>query len=537
MLTAALWSIKGDHRAATSFRLPLKFSAELFVKKFLVGSLVLLTVFSGLNFGQTARKPAAATAQKRADFSVPFVNKTLANGLEVIVLQDSSVPLVTVELAVRNGSFTESPEFHGLSHLYEHMFFKPNMAAVLQACESSPNRFSLPPICSKATDLRSKIGDLAYLSNVGKVDSLRNGTTREEIVNYFFTTTRDYLATAIRHVNDSVRYPVFDESEFENEKKVVIGEIDRHEANPFGYLELAMKQKLFFKYPTRKDPQGTRESVGTSTLEKMRTIQSRYYVPNNAALVVTGDAKPEEVFKLAEQILGSWERRPVDPFKEFPLVEHPPLSKSEAVIIERPADTMADPRGGQNVFVNLGWHGPSIGKDDAATYAADVFSYIITQPNSQLQRNLVDSGLASSVNFGYYTQRNVGPINLILVTSPEKSKQALKAVYAEINAFTQANYFTDEELESAKTILENNDLFEREKSSEYAHTLGFWWSSTGIEYFRGYHAKLRAVTRADINKYLNTYVIGRNRVAIALVTPDGKKQANLTEQDLIGGGQ
>jgi predicted Zn-dependent peptidase len=52
----------------------------------------------------------SATVQRRANFAVPFVNKTLSNGLEVIVLQDTSVPIVTVELAVRNGSFTEPPE-------------------------------------------------------------------------------------------------------------------------------------------------------------------------------------------------------------------------------------------------------------------------------------------------------------------------------------------------------------------------------------------------------------------------------------------
>jgi zinc protease len=500
------------------------------VKRYFSAFLLLLSILTNAAIAQT---PAAA---KRPDYAVPFVSKTLPNGLEVIVLQDPSVPIVTVELAVRNGSFTESPEFHGLSHLYEHMFFKPNMAVVLKDCENLPNRFNIPPVCTRAQGLRSKIGDISYLQNANKV-SIFNGTTREEIVNYYFTTTRDYVSTAIRFVNDSVRYPTFDEEDFEAEKKVVIGEIDRHEANPFGYLDLAMKQKLFSKYPTRKDPQGTRESVSTSTLEKMRTIQSRYYVPNNSALIVTGDAKPDEVFKLAEQIMGSWERRAKDPFEEFPLVEHPPLAKSEAVIIERPADSLSDPSAGQNVFVEIGWHGPSIGKDDAATYAADVFSYIIEQPDSRFQRNLVDSGLMNSVNFGYYTQRNVGPINLILSTDPPKAKDAMKAVYAEVNAFTRPDYFTDEELESAKTILENNDLFDREKASEYAHTLGFWWSSTGIDYFRTYHAKLRAVTRADINKYLTNYVIGKNRVAVALATPEGKKQANLTEQDLIGGAQ
>ena len=480
--------------------------------------------------GSMAQGPAASTA-KRPDYVVPFVNKTLPNGLEVIVLPDPSVPLVTVELAVRNGSFTESPEYHGLSHLYEHMFFKPNLARVLRDCDNR-NMSSGP--CVMATTLRSKIGDLSYLNDADKV-SIFNGTTREEIVNYYYTTTKDYLPTAIRVINDSVRFPTFNEQDFENEKKVVIGEIDRHEANPFGYLDLAMKQKLFFKYPTRKDPAGTRQSVSTATLEKMRTIQSRYYVPNNSALIVTGDAKPEDVFRAAEQVMGNWERRSTEPFKEFPLVEHPPLPKSEAVIIERPADTLTSDAGGQNVFVEIGWHGPSIGKDDAATYAADVFSYIITQPDSRFQRNLVDSGLAASVNFGYYTQRNVGPIQLVLVTSPEKAKAALAAAYKEIAAFTQPDYFTAAELEAAKTILENNDLFEREKASEYAHTLGFWWSSTGIDYFRGYHAKLRAVSRADIDRYVKTYIQGKNRIAVALMSADAKKQAGLAEADLIGG--
>jgi zinc protease len=234
--------------------------------------------------------------------------------------------------------------------------------------------------------------------------------------------------------------------------------------------------------------------------------------------------------------MGGWERRPVDPFKEFPLVEHPPLPKSEAVIIEKTVDS-GEGGQGQNVFIEVGWQGPSIGKDDASTYAADVFSYIISQPNSRFQRNLIDSGLAAQASIGYYTQRNVGPIKLIMVTQPDKAKKALSTVYTEIAQFTQPNYFTDEDLESAKTILESNDLFDREKASEYAHTLGFWWSSTGIDYFRGYHAKLRAVTRADINRYLKTYVQGKNHVAIALASAEAKRQAALTEQDLNGGAQ
>ena len=265
-------------------------------------------------------------------------------------------------------------------------------------------------------------------------------------------------------MNNSIRFPTFDEDELNDEIKVVIGEVDRNESNPFYYLNLTSNEKLFYKYPTRKIPLGTRETITSATIEKMRLIQSRYYVPNNSALVVTGDVKPEEVFKLAEEIFGSWEKRKVNPFVEFPLVEHPPLEKSEAVIVEQPV---------QNVLIQIGWHGPSIGKDDEGTYAADVFSYILTQPNSRFQRALVDSGLTVGASIGYYTQRNVGPIQVLLVTTPDKAKAALKVAYEQIAQFDEPDYFTDEELESAKTILESRDLFDREKLSDYTHTLFF----------------------------------------------------------------
>src|ERR1043166_4411045 len=104
---------------------------------------------------------------------------------------------------------------------------------------------------------------------------------------------------------------------------------------------------------------------------------------------------------MAQEFFGDWARREKDPFVEFPLVEHPPLAKSEGAVVKQPV---------QNVIVEIGWQGPSIGKDDAATYAADTFSFILTQPESRFQRDLVDTGLVTGVNIGYYTQRNVGPI-------------------------------------------------------------------------------------------------------------------------------
>ncbi|HEX8889820.1 MAG TPA: pitrilysin family protein [Pyrinomonadaceae bacterium] len=445
------------------------------------------------------RATATATAPARAALpQAQLQNRVLPNGFEIIVLEDHSVPLVTIELACRNGSFTEPPELNGLSHLYEHMFFKANRAIANQE---------------------------EYLQKIGQLGIAYNGSTREEVVNYYFTTTSPNLRTAMNFMRDAVRYPLFDKNEFEREREVVIGEIDRNESNPFYYLNLEMTNRLFYKYPSRKNPLGNRQTVATATTDMMRLIQSRYYVPNNSALVVTGDVNAEDVFKMAQDFYGDWPRREKDPFEEFPMVEHPPLPKSEGAVVKQPV---------QNVIFNIGWHGPSIGKDNPGSYAADVFSFILTQPNSRFQHDLVDTGLVNGVTIGYLTQRNVGPIQIVAQTTPDKARAAIKAIYNEVAHFNDKDYFTDEQLESAKALLEADDLYSREKLSEYAHTLSFWWSSTGLDYFRGYLTNLRKTTRADISRYLTTYILGKPHVGLALISEEAQQQVKLTPEELIG---
>jgi zinc protease len=446
---------------------------------------------------QTSGPSADAPARALPQGASQLVNKVLANGLEVIVLEDHSIPLVTVELAVKNGSFTEPPELNGLSHLYEHMFFKANCAFTQHA---------------------------SYMETIDQLGILSNASTREEIVNYFSHTTSPNLRVAMLSIRDSARCPLFREQDFEQERQAVLGEIDRNESSPGYYLNQEMINRLFYKYPSRKNPLGNRETVKSATTNTMRLIQSRYYVPNNSALIVTGDATPDEVFKMADELFGDWARAE-DPFKKFPLVEHPPLPKSEGAIIKQPVG---------NVIITVGWLGPSIGKDNAATYAADVFSFILRQPDSHFQRALVDSGLVTGIDLLYYTQRNTGPIQLLAETTPDKAKAATAAIYKEIAHFNDPDYFTDQELENAKGLLEADDLFSREKLSDYTHTLSFWWSSTGLDYFRGYLGNLRRTSRADINRYVSTYIQGKPHVGLAMLSDESQQAAKLTEQDLIG---
>jgi zinc protease len=146
----------------------------------------------------------------------------------------------------------------------------------------------------------------------------------------------------------------------------------------------------------------------------------------------------------------------------------------------------------------------------------------------------VDTGLTLGVDLGYYTQRNVGPIYLTLQTTPDRARAALRAVYAEIERFADPDYFTDEELESAKALLEADDLYSREELSEYVHTIGFWWSTTGLDYFRGYLRELRATSREDISRYVTTYIQGKPHVALALLSEPSLRASRLTEADLVG---
>jgi zinc protease len=444
--------------------------------------------------GQGAAAAKTTNGKPMADIN----SRVLPNGLEVVTIDDHSVPLVTIELAVRNGSFTEPPELNGLSHLYEHMFFKANRAMANME---------------------------QYLQKIGQLGIAYNGQTREEIVNYYFTTTSPNLRTAMTFMRDAARYPLFEKGEFERERQVVIGEIDRNESNPFYYLNLEMTNRLFYKYPSRKNPLGNRQTVSSATTDMMRLIQSRYYVPNNSALIVTGDVQPDEIYKLAQELFGDWPRREKDPFVEFPMVEHPPLPKSEGAIVQQPV---------QNVLIDIGWQGPSTVKDNPGTYAADVFSFILTQPNSRFQRNLVDSGLVTGVTIGYLTQRNVGPIQIFAQTTPDKAHAAIKTIYNEVAHFNDKDYFTDEQLESAKALLEADDLYSREKLSEYAHTLSFWWSSTGLDYFRTYLPNLRRTSRADISRYITTYIQGKPHIGLVLISPEAQQQMKITPEELIG---
>lgn len=418
----------------------------------------------------------------------PIQEHTCDNGLTVLVVENHSVPLVTVQIAAKNGSMTESPEYNGLSHLYEHMFFKANKVIPSQE---------------------------AYTARARELGMSWNGTTNTERVNYFFTTTKDHTADAMVFMRDAIVTPLFDEKELAREREVVVGEIERNLSSPGYHFWHDVQKRVFWKYPSYKNPLGDAKTVRAATPAKMRTIQQRYYIPNNSVLVVTGDVVAKDIFDRADKLYAEWAKGP-DPFVKYPLVKHPPIPKSEVVMVEQPVGTVQG---------ELVWHGPStVGDSVDLTYAADLLGVALAEPSSRFQKALVDSGACASASLSWYTQMNTGPITVSFDAAEPKADACLKAVLAELPKIKDPGYLTDDEMKNAAYSLEVDQIKDREKPSSYASTLTFWWTSAGLDYYRGYIDNVKKVTRADVARFMDRFVLDKPFVLGVMLSPEMAKK-------------
>ena len=380
--------------------------------------------------------------------------RTLSNGLTVLVIEDHALPLVTVEIGVRNGSMTEPPEFNGLSHLYEHMFFKGNAAL--------PNQE-------------------AFLEKTRELGMVFNGSTETEQVNYYFTTTSDKLIPSLSLMRDSIESPLFDSEELRREKQVVIGEIDRNDADPFYHFGHAMDLAMW-KLPSFKDPLGNRSTVSTATVEMMRVIQHRYYVPNNSILVIAGDVDPGACLRARRGATWRLASR-AGPVRRPSTSSRSPLEHSKVVLVLQPVESVA---------LGFQWHGPSArGAEVPETYAADLLSAIVGQAGSRFQQDLVDSGACVRADFSWYTQAHVGPIAYGLEAAPDRVDTCVEAAIRELPRLAEGEAYSDDEMRNAATQLEVHKSLEREATSAFAHLLTFFWSSTGLAYHDDYLDHLR----------------------------------------------
>ena len=435
---------------------------------------------------------------QRAELEKRIRREVLPNGLEVIVVENHGVPLATIEADAKNGSFTQSATYEGLSHLYEHMFFKSNAA------------FPQPD---------------AFVNRASELGAVFNGTTQEEQVNYYLNVPSDSTMPALELLASALKTPIFRQDELERERAVVIGEYDRAESDPFHALQTAMGKALWGSAWSRKNPLGERRVILATTPEQMRTIQRKYYVPNNTAVIVTGDVSADSIFVAAQRLFGDWARA-ADPFTTDPIPAVPALTRNTAVVVEQPVNA---------VLVMLQWQGPGAHTDIPATYAADVFSDVLNQPGSRFQRKLVDSGLWLSLGVNYYTLNQVGPITISGEVAPGKLREAIAAVDRELADVVKPGYITTEAVDGVKRTRIVGTMESLERTSGFTHQLGFWWAVTGLDYFFGYVDTMAKQTPQDLQRYATRYIVGKPRVTGVLLSPETRRAIKLTDADLLAG--
>ena len=443
--------------------------------------------------------PRVVVAQSRAELDRVLRRTVLANGMEVVVVESHGVPIATAEIDVRNGAFTQTPEYAGLAHMFEHMFFKADSAY------PEPEQF---------------------VERANELGAVFNGSTQEERVNYWLTVPADSISGAVRLLANAFRTPLFRGDELAREKEVVLGEYDRNEASPFFAFNNAMLRSLYPGQFSRKNTIGDRGVLRTVTPEQMRTIQHRYYVPNNSTLIVTGDVDPARIFALADSAFGTMPRA-ADPFVADPIPAIPPLARNEAVISDAPSPG--------TVTVLLQWQGPSVRQDPVSTYSADVFSDALNTAGSPFQRRLVDSGLWQGVLVNYYTLNQAGPITISGQTTPDKLREALRALDAEVARFGDAGYVSSEQLEAVKAQRVTGNAFGLERASGLAHTIGFWWAVASLDYFMGYSDNMAQRKPADLTAYARRYIVGKPHVVGLAIAPEDRQRIHLTEGELVGG--
>ncbi len=415
---------------------------------------------------------------------------TLDNGLEVFVLENHTVPLARIQVTFRAGAISQAPATAGLFHLYEHMLFKGNRVY--------PNQTALQ----------------AAMKDLGVADW--NGGTSQESVSYYFTVPSDRAAKGIEFWADAVRFPLLDPAELQTEKDVVVSEILAGFTDPGSIYGAAVQKALFWRYPWRKDVAGSEALVRSATVQMLRDMHDTWYVPNNTALFVGGDVNPDAVRAAAQKYLGDW-KKAKDPWFSPP-PPHPALQKDQYLV-------SADEEMYTGlVSVDLRFRGPDVLHSAAFTYAADVWSKLLEDPNGRFKSEIFEKvpGQYNKdyITAGYLTRRDGGEItfstylNVIPGQDTFQRAAALKTAILEQMAALVSNpaYFSPDEYTVLTRQIADDRIWERETADGFIGTLAFWWASAGTAYYLGYNDALQRVRPADITRFITTYITNRPSV-------------------------
>jgi zinc protease len=405
-------------------------------------------------------------------------SRELPNGLQVMVLSNPASAFTTVQMVFRAGANVQmTQEDAGMAHFLEHMLFRRGESGSINA-------------------------------DLEKIDAFTNGATDDESVMYYFTFPPKHLGAAVDIMAKMMRRPTWSKGGLDNERPIVRGELERVASDPDFHLRTESEAALWGDQAwTTHSPGGNVVSLNAATIERLKKIYDRYYVPNNGALIVSGPVKDTEVFDLATKAFGDW-KKGADPFAAG---DAPPLKPLAGMMRKVISGDVKD------VTYLVRWHGPSTAKDPAHTHAADVFAGLVNQSVSKAKKRLIDGGLVDDLSFSYSTYRGVGPITFSVRTSEDRAAAATRVIGEELAAIVRGDFFTEEDLRLAKKLEQVEAHFRVESASIAAGMLAAFWSAGGLDYYAGYEAGIKAQTMEDVKKFAATYLTGKPYTVVVMI--------------------
>ncbi|HJS23277.1 MAG TPA: pitrilysin family protein [Pyrinomonadaceae bacterium] len=406
-----------------------------------------------------------------------FTDRTLANGMRVLTVPDSSSPTVAIQVWYHVGSKDDPPNRSGFAHLFEHIMFK------------------------STKNMKSEMMD-RLTEDVG---GFNNAFTNDDVTVYFEVVPANYLETLIWAEADRLSGLNVDDANFKSERDVVKEEFRQGVlAPPYGMAFYLLQAKSFAEHPYKRPTIGSIEDLDAALLKDVQEFHSTYYRPDNATLVVVGDFDPKQLDTWIDKYFAPIPK----PSKPLPrvTVKEPPR-KSESRLTEY----------GRNDLPAIGFTYLTPKQSDPDSEALRVAEAILSAgESSRLYNSLVYTQQMAAEVLGDSNPLEDAGLFMVgaILSEGKKVEDAEKALLAEIKKLQDAPVPVAE-LEKAKNQLITNQLRERETSNGKALALGeaavLFGDPARVNTDL---ARLQAVTAADVQRVMKKYFTDSNRFVL-----------------------
>jgi len=449
-----------------------------------------------------------ASCQKKAgdELSLPFEKYELDNGLNVILNEDKSDPIVSVAIYYHVGSNREVPGKTGFAHLFEHMMF--------QQSENVPE-------------------DQFFRLIQGAGGTL-NGSTNTDRTNYYETVPKNALEMVLWMESDRMGYlaNTITKEAFAIQQNVVQNEKRQNYDNrPYGHAQTVMSRAMYPEgHPYSWTTIGEIEDLFNATVEDVKDFHGRFYVPNNATLSISGDFDPVQVKELVQKYFGELPRGPeVEKLEPMPVT----LTETKKLYHE---DNFANTAQYTMAF-------PTPERYSKDSYALSALAEILAGgKKSPMYSVLVkEKKLTSGVGAFNMAQDLAGMFRISVMANPGV---ALADVENAINeAFTrfETEGFTEKDLERVKAGQETQFYNMISSVSGKSFSLAEYDIFAGDPaFYKKDMDNMLAVTADDVKRVYETYIKGKNYVATSFVpkgqvdkAAEGSVNAGIVEENIL----